>query len=420
MLNLPALEDLSIKLRPDRPLPGHRRAATIRWIQLLLYVSLCFSANGNARDKKIVPKVEPDWSINLKDRYGFEPFDRTISFRWTLYQNVIFISPERVLVYQVNRSHEPVKLGARDASGGVGNFVLDLRVLSTQDGHEIKSMRLPTSAEPSKVLATHDGKFILRTGDILYLYSPDFQKLASKSLPLKRQVQEEVWQVSVSPSGAEIVLAHQQIFHRNALSPNSTVEKASAAIEVLNADTLQTIKTFTLPWFMQSWSAADRFLLTSNPNPIFSTATFGLLDYNGNWSSLQPDWSLNQACAYQAEALAHDMFAAFGCGNLSIFPRTGEKIFSVKQQNKEYFGAVFSNESYMGVRIERRLVKMDNAANIPVAVAQPLRIDFYWIPNEAPIFSVPVHSKSVYSAVSSQGALAVVDGASLQLFNGKH
>ncbi len=389
-------------------------------LKLLLCLSLLCGTNINAKDKKAVPKVEPDWSINLKERYGFEPFDRQISFRWTLYQNVIFISPERVLVYQVTRSQDHIKLGARDASGGAGNFVLNLRVFSTQDGHEIKSMRLPTSAEPSKVVATRGGRFIVRTGDILYLYSSDFQRLASKTLPLKRQVQEEVWQISVSPSGAEVVLAHQQIFHRNALSPTSAIEKASAEIEVLNADTLQTIKSFTVPWYMQSWSAADRFLLSPNPHPIFSTATFGLLDYNGNWSSLQPDWSLNQSCAYQAEALAHEMFAAFGCGNLSVFPRTGERTFFVRQKNKEYFGAISSNESHLAVQVERRSVRVDNATNIPVAVAQPIRIDLYWLPNVDPVISVPVHAKNVYYAVSAQGALAVVDGTSLQLFNGKH
>src|SRR6201993_2632113 len=178
MLKLPGMKVLFGTLGPK----GRARQTTQAAI-LLLFLLLGCAIIGSARDKKIVPKIEPNWSINLKDQYRFEPFDRPITFRWTLYQNVLFISPERVLVYQVNRSNGPVKLGTRDASGGGGNFVLDLRVFSAQDGHEIKSMRLPTGAEPSKVLAIRDGKFIVRTGDILYLYSADFQRLALKSLP---------------------------------------------------------------------------------------------------------------------------------------------------------------------------------------------------------------------------------------------
>src|SRR6202012_1498996 len=111
---------------------------------------------------------EPAWKINITEKYGFQAFDRTINFRWTLHQGVAFISPDRVLIYQVNRSRGPAKLSARDASGGSGNFVLQIKVLSTKDGSEIKSLELPTNAEFSKVLATRDGKFIARTGDVLY------------------------------------------------------------------------------------------------------------------------------------------------------------------------------------------------------------------------------------------------------------
>src|SRR6202035_28069 len=106
----------------------------------------------------------------------------------------LFLSPERILVYQVNRSRGPAKLSARDASGGSGNFILQIKVLNAQDGAEIKSLQLTTNAEFSKVLATRDGRFIVRTGDVLYLYSSDFARLASRSLPLQRQVQEERWQ----------------------------------------------------------------------------------------------------------------------------------------------------------------------------------------------------------------------------------
>ncbi|MGZ4876006.1 MAG: hypothetical protein ACXV5R_12600, partial [Candidatus Angelobacter sp.] len=182
------------------------------WIKAIALLCLCWSACAGAES------AQPKWTADLRQRYEFQAFDRTINFRWTLHQGVLFISPERVLVYQVNRSRGAAKLAARDASGGSGNFILEIKVLNAQDGSEVKSLQLPTNAEFSKVIATRDGRFIVRTGDVLYLYSADFTRLASHALPLKRQVQEEGWQIGVSPSGDEVQLVHQQIIKRSALS----------------------------------------------------------------------------------------------------------------------------------------------------------------------------------------------------------
>jgi hypothetical protein len=334
-----------------------------------------------------------------------------------LHQGVIFVSPERVLVYQVNRSRGPATLAARDASGGSGNFLLDIRAVSARDGSDVKSLTLPTSAEFSKVLATRDGRFIVCTGEILYLYSADFVRLASRALPLKRQVQEESWQVDVSPSGEQVVLVHQQIFQRDAKSPTSDVLKAQADIEVLDAATLQLIKSFTVPAFLFAWSAADHELLSSNPAPSFPTTVFGLMDFDGKWSPLAPDWhSLREPCAFQAEALDRQLFAAFGCGHLSVFRRTGEKVFSLKSGSKEFVGSIVGSGDYLVVEYERHSVRHESVANIPIAVAQPLRLDLYDFRSNKQQLSLPLHDSNVYYAISSGGALAVVEGTTLELF----
>src|SRR5262249_10507775 len=150
-----------------------------------------------SRDTPRAP--EPKWTINLMDKFELQAFDRTIKFPWSLHQDVVFLSPDRVLVYQVNRSRAAVKLKPRDASGGSGNFVLDIRILSAVDGHEIKALQLTTNATASKIMATREGRFLVRTGDVLYLYSANFEPIASKALPLLRAVQEEEWQMDVSP-----------------------------------------------------------------------------------------------------------------------------------------------------------------------------------------------------------------------------
>ena len=387
-----------------------------KWIAAATLLCLCWPMHGGAEN------AEPKWRVDLRERYEFQAFDRTINFRWTLHQDVLFISPDRVLVYQVNRTRGPAHLGPRDASGGTGNFTLAIRVLNAHDGKEIKTLDLPTSAEFSKVIATRDGKFIVRTGDILYLYSANFEKLASKPLPLKRVVLEEGWQIGVSPSGDEVALVHQQIFKRNHLSATSRIEKAEADVEVLSADNLETIKSFSLPWVLpDNWHAADHALLSPNPTTWVPTATFGLLDFSGQWSPLIPDWaSPEHPCAYQAAALEHQLFAAFGCGNLSVFPQTGEKLFSLKTGTKDFVGSVLGGGDYMAVQWERRFVRLDSAANIPIAMAQPLRLDLYAIRNVKPLFSIAVRSGNLYYAVSSRGEMAVVDGTALSLYSAAH
>lgn len=383
------------------------------WIRAMALLSLCWAACMNAES------AQPKWTVDLRQRYGFQAFDRTINFRWTLHQGVIFISPARVLVYQVNRSRRPARLSARDASGGSGNFILEIKVLNAQDGSEVKSLQLTTNAEFSKVIATHDGKFVVRTGDVLYLYSADFARLASHALPLQRQAQEEGWQIGVSPSGDEVQLVHQQIIKRSALSPSSSVEKAQTDIEILSSDNLEVIKSFTLPWFLaDNWHSADHALLSSSPTTWAPAATFGLLAFDGQWSGLMPDWtSAEHPCAYQAVALEHQLFAAFGCGNLSVFPRTGEKLFSLKTGTKEFVGSVLGGGDYLAIQWERRFVRHDTSANIPIAMAQPLRVDLYQLRGSHPLMAVGLHHGNIYYAVSENGSLAIVDGTSLELFS---
>jgi hypothetical protein len=383
----------------------------IKIVALLCLGSVCATAQS----------AQAKWKVDLTEKYGFQAFDRTINFRWTLHQGLLFISPDRVLVYQVNRLRGTTKLAPRDASGGSGNFILDIKVLNAADASEIKSLQLPTNAEFSKVLATHNGQFIVRTGDILYLYSADFTRLASHPLPLKRQVQEEGWQIGVSSSGDEVQSVHQQILKRSAISPTSKVEKAQADIEILSADNLETIKSFSLPWFLASWSGADRALLSSSPTSYSPSASFGLLTFDGQWTPLLPDWASSEhPCAYQAVALEHKLFAAFGCGNLSVFPQTGERLFFLETGTKEFVNSVLGGGDYMAIQWEHHSIRRDTSANIPIAVAQPLRIDLYNIRSSNPLLTVPLHHNNIYYAVSQNGALAVVDGTSLNLYSPTH
>jgi hypothetical protein len=360
--------------------------------------------------------AEPRWKIDLKDKFSFEAFDRPITFRWTLHQDVVFLPPDKLLVYQVNRSRTLARLAPRDASGGGGNFILGMRILSIQDGHEIKALRLITNADSSKVIATREGRFLVRTGDILYLYSANFERLAARALPMHRQVQEEGWQLDVSPSGTEVALVHQEIFKRDQMSPVSAVEKASADIEILNEKNLQTIKSFSLPWLLASWSAGEHVLITSRPAPYADPTAYGLLDYDGNWSPLLFAWySPSQPCAYQASPLGARLFVTYGCGMLSVFPQNGLTIFRLKNGH-EYVGSVKGNGDNLAIELEKHFTRMDNAANVSIHMAKPLHIDVYEVQKHRPVLSAPVHADRTYYTLTSQGALAVVDGTSLAFY----
>jgi len=380
------------------------------WMSLVAALGL-YSAGALAEGP------QPRWKVDLLQRYEFQAFDRTISYRWALYQDVLFLSPDRIIVYQVNRSRAPVRLAGRDATGGAGNFVLDVRVLDATTGRDIKSLQLPTNAESSSVLATREGRFIVRTGEVLYLYSADFERIASRPLPLKRQVQEEAWQVDVSPAGEEVILLHQQILKRDAISPTSDVTRAQTDVEVLNASNLQVIKSFTLPSSIPMWHAADHMLLSSKPLPAQSPFGFGWLDLEGKWSPLSPDlYQEKQSCSYNAAPLDRRRFAAFGCGRVSVFSQTGETVLSLNIGSKEFVGSVQGAGDYLAIEYERRSTQKRTAANIPFLLPQPLRVDIYDLQAGKVLMSVPLRSSRVYYAVSSGGTLAVVDGTSLELF----
>lgn len=388
--------------------------AQAKWLVLLMLIGIAMPGGSMPTPNS----SSPSWRIDLKDKFDFEAFDRTISFRWTLHQDVVFLSADKVLVYQVNRSQKLAALGPRDASGGGGNFILDMRILSTLDGHEIKALRMTTNADSTKVMATHDGRFVVRTGEILYLYSADFQRIASKPLPLQKKVAEEAWQIGVSPSGREVTVVHQQILQRDWKSPTSDIVKASAEVEIMNEENLRTISKFSLPWILTSWSSGEHVLVSSKPWPSDNGTTYGLMDYRGNWSPLLFAWfSPTQPCAYQATALDARLYATYGCGTLSVFPQNGRAVFSLKGSSKEFVGSVKGNSHSVAVQMDKHLVKMDNAANLPISVAKPLRIDVYDTLNHKEVFSAPVHSDRVYYALTAQGTLAVVDGTSLVLYH---
>lgn len=353
----------------------------------------------------------PLWTMNLSQQWGLRPFETDIRLTWTRQQGVTFITPQRLVVYQVNELKTPAALAGRDASGGGGNFLLEARVFDVQDGHVLKTFSMRTSAELSTLLPTRDGKFILRTGDVVYVMSPTFETVASRKLPLVRLAPQELWQVEVSPSGQQAVLVHQQIFSRGDPYLGKPWQGV-AEVEVINADTLAATKSFTVQHPLRVWSATDEFLVTPDPSSPEQESRFGLLDFSGHWTAFPVEGS----CQYEMTVLSSRSIAAYGCGKLLVLSDQREKLFSANIQVNEFVGSVDRSADLLAVELDTGTSKFVPEINFSIRVPKPLRIEVYQIATGKHLLSVPVQSENVYYAISPQGVLAIVDGSVLKAF----
>jgi hypothetical protein len=354
------------------------------------------------------------WKADLREKYACQNFNREIEKNWVSQQGVVFLTPEEIAVYQVNKRKYWARLGARDTSGGAGNFFLDVKILDARDGRLLKSLNFPTNAELSKVLPTHDGRFIVRTGEVLYLYAPDFQQLASRSLPLKRMAPLEDWEINVTHSGQEVFLVHQQMFFHEQPAANDgsgNSGKSQADIEVLDADSLRVIKKFSVSNYMAHWSVGDRFLVGTHPTGPSHQDEFGKMDFDGQWTSLNSAWKIpRNTCSYTMDALDRQLIAVYGCNRLLVLSPSGERIFSTKAGANEFFASVANADSYLAAESDRPEVRFGNST------AKPIRIEVYDLGHKATLKWISVAGGNVYYDVSKNGDLAVVDGNRLTLY----
>lgn len=360
----------------------------------------------------------PLWKINLEQNQGLQSFDREVGALWMNQQGVLFLTPDRILAYQVNRSPARARLAPRSASGGAGNFVLNIRVLSVQDGRLIKSLDLPTNGALSSAMATQSGRFVVRTGNVLYLYSADFEPVASRELPLKTAGPLESWQVKVSPSGAEVVLLHEQVItNAEVLSDNTVLHDGEARVEVeiLDSETLQPKKTFALSHSLPFWSAADEMLLSSNPAHSYSDGQVGTLDFDGNWSPMRAEFELAKSpCRYSLAAMDQQRFVLYGCETFTVLSTRGKHLFS-HTDVRLVFRSVAGRGSYLAAACDHYRQGSGIPRGGSFLTTRAERIEVYDLDRRARLMSVPVHGERVYYAISAQGDLAVVDGASLAL-----
>lgn len=194
---------------------------------------------ANATQKPCAP---PLWTVDLAAKYHFTDFGLPKHARnrpvegWKTHQGVVFTGPEMLAIFRVEESDQLPPLAPRDASGGSGRFILHVEFLDSRQGNEVRSFRLITSSSDySDIYPTHDGRFLLLTGQVMRLYSSTFEELASRPLSLSHVALNEWWMVAVGASGRRIYAEHYEYFGRDKPSRSERL--------LLDADTLQAIAT---------------------------------------------------------------------------------------------------------------------------------------------------------------------------------
>lgn len=375
--------------------------AKMRWMAIIMVLLQPLGWAENPR---------PVWTLNLEQRYGLRSFQTQINLTWSKQQNVVFLTSGRLLLYQVNQLAEPARLAARNASGGAGNFFLEIRVLDVRKGNLIQSLRLPASADFSAILPAQNGRLIVRTGETLRLCTQEFRTLASRELPLKGEAPVELWQIAVSPSGAQLALVHEQATPSPAVV---TDEKAISEIEILDAETLKTVRKFSMSSRLSPWSAGDGFLVAADPGQLTGERRWGYLDFEGNWKALAVK---GESCNYHMRALVFESMAVYGCGRLAVLNAEGKKLFAHDLRSHDTVGSVSRAGRYLAVELDRQMAIDLPGTNFPFTMPKPDRLELYDLETNKRLLSLAVKSNNLYYAVSDNGALAVIEDSTLALY----
>lgn len=362
--------------------------------QAAILLILCFPP-GAQKERACPPPV---WSVDLTN-YGFRPFgqemwgDAPHPQGWIQSRGVTFLSPESLAVYEVLPKQELPPLASREPGGGVGRFVLQIQILAAKDGKPVKSLRLLTSSVVNtgheefrfgfrSVFPTHDGKFLVRTSDMLRLYSADFVEIARAILPRPSRDSIDDWVFSVSPKSDRIYVEHKQNVGYKDKEPFKTTRY------LLDADTLQEVPTLPprdCPWEPDLWQ------------PNF-------------W---QPEYNLSK---YKVSEKGGGGGKA--PNEIQIASSTGEPVFTARLSGLHGFASHQLTDSFLVAQIFRHVPDPFDLGRC----SKPVRLAIYDLVTKSEKCSIPITGEAghcgtgfLYS-VSSADSLAVIQGSVLKVY----
>ncbi|HEX7286521.1 MAG TPA: hypothetical protein VF532_10080 [Candidatus Angelobacter sp.] len=374
----------------------------LRW--LTVFIILCQVCAAQARVRLVV---------DLKKTFGYERADKfgDERKRWKAAHGAIFLSNNALLVYQVHQTQHS-KNGPPEA------FYVQLNLIDAQDGHEVRKLRVPAVEPRAFAAATHDGGFLLATGNTLHAFSAQLEKKASKAFTLVGGKVPEDWEMSVTPSASAVVLVHHHVSRESKGGGASAgLSGLQGEVELLNADDLAPMKSLTVTR-LHGWSAGEDFILTKDPRTAADSRGFGVLEWSGQWTPLHTAVEKTD-CYFVMHAIQGDRVAAFDCDELAVVSRSGKAIFSFPAAGADLVTSIASQGDYLAAAffsIDEFRDALDNE------FGNKLRgeyITLFDLRNKVARFRVHAEELGISYSVSSDGALAVVDGTRLKIFERK-
>jgi hypothetical protein len=357
-------------------------------------VAFLMACGASAHQK---PCSAPVWTVDLAAKYHLRFFGEVKHPRnapplpWMASQGVLFMAPDVLAIYQVLESNESSPPEPRDASGGGGRYVLQIVFLNSATGNEVHTLRLTTtSSDVSGVYPTHDGGFLVETGQLLRLYSPTFQEVASRSLPTSPYGKRESWRVSVIPPGRRIYIAAAEHY-------------------LLDSDTLETI-WHPNPSDVAFWAEGRRFF------PELKGSDAGVFNPEGQQVPLDLSSNSRSRVLWTFLDVPHHDSGGWDPKELRVFASSGQVVWVVKVHDK--FDSFSSNGSLLAAAIYRHRA---NPFDLDLA-PKPIRIGIYDLPEKLERCSIritiPVSGwwDTRFYDLSSAGTVAVLQGNLLSLY----
>jgi hypothetical protein len=333
------------------------------------------------------PCRQPVWATDLTSHFQFRPFggpkhSRTSTpAKWKLQQGVMFVSPETLAIFQVIEGGGPPVLESRDPSGGGGRYSLLVVFFDAATGHELKTIHLATSSlSNSRIYRTHDGQFLIRTGQVLALYSRDLREIGSVRLQDDPDERNQSWSVNILSSGHSI--------EATLMADNGPRTAFLKRNYFFDADTLQSLSSPPL---------------SDSDSPI--TARI---------AGFTPR---NTSCPSGFVRLASGFFAGYGCQELRLFTSDGLPYWDIPV--KDQVSGMLGNGILLVAAIYRH---RGNPFDLDLA-PEPLRIEIYDTELKSERCYIPADRNSqtgfwpeVFFDLSDMGGVAVVQGTKLDFY----
>lgn len=333
------------------------------------------------------PCSQPLWEVDLASTHQFRDFGLTKHPRNQLppmrtnQQGIEFVSPDVLAIYQVSEATSLEDLRQREDSGGSGRYVLHVSFLSVTKGNELRTIRLVTEGSgPSRVFPTHDGRYLIRTGETIRSFSAAFDESATARLPSSKTASYQWSDVSVSYSGRLIYVKYR--------AADSSSSQLVGGTAVLNADSLDAAE-----------DVATTGAESGESRPGFSFV------------------AKDPSCRSALARIASDVFVGYGCKDLRVFSHDGHLLWDIPMH--ERVTSVRGSETLLAAAIQHYRA---NPLDVDFG-PEPLRVELYDVATKSARCSIPARIKSVpglwpsmFYAVSVSGTVAVIEGNTLSVY----